>query len=872
MRKEMEKTYNPKEAEDRIYANWLEKGYFQAKPNPDKEPFTLVIPPPNITGQMHMGHALDCTLQDILVRFKRMQGRETLWLPGTDHASIATEAMIVKDMAAEDLSKEDLGRDGFLKRAWKWYDKYGSRIVTQLKKMGSSCDWDKLRFTMDEGLSDAVTEFFIRLYEKGYIYRGEKLCNWCSHCKTTISDAEVEHSDRESALYYIQYPIKGTDKFIKFATTRPETILADVAVAVSPGDPRYADLIGKTAIVPFVNREIKIIADEYVDPEYGTGAVKITPGHDHNDFAVGERHNLPLINILNDDGTLGPGTVVYEGLSEKEARARIVKDLEALGLFIKDEKLIHSVGSHDRCDTVVDPRLKTQWFVRMEELARPALKAFKSGELKIFPDRFGKIYSHWLTNIRDWCISRQLWWGHRIPAWHCSCGEIMVARQTPAACSACNSPALSQDEDVLDTWFSSALWPFSTLGWPEKTPEYNYFYPTNTIIMGWEILFFWGVRMVVAGLELTGELPYKDMIFHGIVRDANGVKMSKSLGNGIDPLDLIDQYGTDALRFSLIIGNTPGEDFRFREEKITGCRNFCNKIWNAARFLMMNTPDEFADNGVYDLTDADKWLISSSNRLIREVTASLEAYDKGLAASKVHDFIWSEFCDWAIEMAKPRLLVKDLAAIWTLRKVFFDAMRLLHPFMPFITEEVFQSLQLNEETITHSPWPVYREADNNESEERAIQAVKDAVKAVRAIRVEKDVPPSRKTALHIVASSPENRAVFNRGLSYLKTLSFADQVSITDTMSELTENAISAVIPGAVIYIPLFDLVDAEKEKARLEKEKTRLLGEVARGEAKLSNKGFTDKAPQTLIDTEKAKLAEYREMLEKVEAEIGRY
>ena len=863
----MDKTYDPKAVEDRIYGRWLEKGYFRAEANSGKEPFTLVIPPPNITAKLHMGQAFDCTLQDILIRFKRMQGRETLWLPGTDHASIATEVLIVRDMAKEGLHKSDLGREGFLQRAWKWYDDYGSTIVGQFKKMGFSCDWSRLRFTMDEGLSVAVTEFFVRLHEQGLVYRGERLCNWCSDCKTTISDAEVEHDDRESMLYYIKYQIKDTDDFITFATTRPETILADTAVAVSPDDERYAAFVGKTCIVPFVNREIPIVADEYVDKEYGTGAVKITPGHDHNDFAVGERHDLLRVNILNDDGTLNAGAGAYAGMTVADAREKIVKDLDNIGLFVKNEKLSNAVGTHDRCKTVVEPLLKTQWFVRMDELGKAALGAYERGELRIFPERFGKNYKNWLENIRDWCVSRQLWWGHRIPAWHCGCGEIVVAREAPAACPACASD-MTRDEDVLDTWFSSALWPFSTLGWPEKTADFEYFYPTNTIIMGWEILFFWGVRMVVAGLCLTDKLPYSDMIFHGIVRDANGVKMSKSLGNGVDPLDMIEQYGTDALRLSIITGNTPGEDFRFREEKITSCRNFCNKIWNAARFILMNTPEGFDDGASYPLTDADKWLISSSNRVIREVTAALEAYDMGLAASKVYDFIWDEFCDWAIEMAKPRLFAKDLAAISTLRRVFFDALRLLHPFMPFVTEEVFQNLQSTEETITHSPWPSYDEARRHDEQERAVNSVKEAVKAVRTIRAEKNVPPGRKTAIYITPSSPEISTIFTQGMAYLKSLSQASEVHITQNPPE---NAVSSVIPGAVLYIPLFDLVDVGAERERLSKERERLLGEVKRGEAKLANKGFTDKAPPSLVAAETAKLEEYREMLSKVVGELGR-
>lgn len=871
MKREMAKTYEPAGTEDRLYAKWLEMGYFHPEPNPAKEPYTIVIPPPNITSQLHMGHAYEQTLLDILTRFKRMQGHNALWLPGTDHASIATEVKIVERLAAEGVDKEALGRDGFLKRAWQWYDEYGSRIVEQMKKLGSSCDWERIRFTMDDGLSAAVTEFFVRLYEKGLIYRGEKLVNWCPECQTTISDAEVEHVDTEAALYHIKYPVKGTELFIQFATTRPETILADTAVAVNPDDERFKELVGKTVTVPFVNREIPIIADSYVDMAFGTGALKITPGHDPNDFLVGERHNLQRINILNDDGTLNELAGVYTGMDCKTAREAVLKDLTGLGLYVKSDKLTHAVGTHDRCHKVIEPMLKVQWFVKMDGLAKPAIEAYKSGDLRIFPDRFGKVYLHWLENIRDWCVSRQLWWGHRIPAYYCSCGEITVAREEPGACPKCGG-TLTQDPDVLDTWFSSALWPFSTLGWPEETEDYKYFYPTNTMVMGWEILFFWGVRMIFSGLELTGKLPFRDMIFHGMVRDEQGRKMSKSLGNGVDPLIMIDKYGTDALRFSLITGNTPGEDFRFREEKINSCRNFCNKIWNAARFIMMNMDDEDF-NGAVDinpdgLADADRWLLSSFNRLAGEVTALLEVYDLGLAASKIYEFVWDVFCDWAIEMYKPRLYNKDKTALAVLRNVFLSSLKLLHPFMPFITEEVFTSLQAAEATITLSAWPAVRpELDFPESE-GAVDSVRDTIKAVRVMRADKNVPLGKKADVIITVTEPELLAAFRRNSEWVKTLATAESVVIGDSV-KTPDNAVSAVIPGVTVTLSLEDIVDKAAETARLVKERERLLAEVARVDGKLANKGFTDKAPASVVEEERKKGAEYREMLAKVEGQI---
>ncbi|MDE6357389.1 MAG: valine--tRNA ligase, partial [Eubacteriales bacterium] len=708
MKKELEKNYDPS-IEGKIYENWLKKKYFHAKIDKNKKPYTIVIPPPNITGHLHMGHALDNTLQDILIRWKRMQGYSALWLPGTDHASISTEVKIVDALAKEGITKEDLGREGFLKRAWEWKEEYGGTIVNQLKKLGNSCDWDRERFTMDEGLSKAVLEVFVRLYEKGYIYKGEKLINWCPNCQTTISDAEVDHEEKDGFFWHIKYPIKDSNEFLQFATTRPETMLGDTAIAVNPEDDRYKHLIGKTCVIPFVNREIPIIADSYVDMEFGTGVVKITPAHDPNDFEVGERHNLPKINILNDDGTINENGGKFKGLYRYDARKQIIKELEELGLFIKAEPIHHSVGTHERCSDVVEPLIKSQWFVKMEELAKPALEAYYNKELRFIPDRFAKIYTHWLENIKDWCISRQLWWGHRIPAYYCSeCGHIEVSATAPEKCSKCNSTNLKQDEDTLDTWFSSALWPFSTLGWPEKTEELEYFYPTNVLVTGYDIIFFWVVRMVFSGLEQMNELPFKDVLIHGLVRDSEGRKMSKSLGNGIDPLEVIEKYGADALRLMLTSGNSAGNDLRFYWEKIEANRNFLNKIWNATRFILMNIEKEPKAN-ISELTNADKWILSKCNTLAKEVTQNLESYDLGIALSKIYDFIWDEYCDWYIEMVKPRLYNKEdktrNSALWTLKTVLINSLKMLHPFAPFVTEEIFTSIQDEEETIMLSKWP-----------------------------------------------------------------------------------------------------------------------------------------------------------------------
>ncbi len=873
MRKELEKNYNPS-IEERIYKNWLEKKYFHAKVDKNKTPYTIVIPPPNITGHLHMGHALDNTLQDILIRWKRMQGYSALWLPGTDHASISTEVKIIDKLAEEGITKEDLGREEFLKRAWKWKEQYGNTIVNQLKKLGNSCDWDRERFTMDEGLSKAVTEVFVRLYEKGHIYKGEKLINWCPNCQTTISDAEVDHEDKNGFFWHIKYPIKDTDKFLQFATTRPETMLGDTAIAVNPNDERYKDFIGKTCIVPFVNREIPIIADDYVDMEFGTGVVKITPAHDPNDFEVGQRHNLPKINILNDDGTINENGGKFNGLYRYDARKEIIKELDKLGLFVKEEAINHAVGTHERCSHVIEPLIKSQWFVKMEELAKPALQAYYENELRFIPDRFGKIYTHWLENIKDWCISRQLWWGHRIPAYYCEkCGHIEVAREMPNSCSKCNHTVLIQDEDTLDTWFSSALWPFSTLGWPDKTEDLEYFYPTNVLVTGYDIIFFWVVRMVFSGLEQMNQLPFKDVLIHGLVRDSEGRKMSKSLGNGIDPLEVIEKYGADALRLMLTSGNSAGNDLRFYWEKIEANRNFLNKIWNATRFILMNIEDENLSNISLDnLTDTDKWILSKCNTLAKEVTQNLESYDLGVALSKIYDFIWDEYCDWYIEMVKPRLYNKEdetrKSALYTLKTVLINSLKLLHPFAPFVTEEIFTSIQDKEETIMLSKWPEFKEELNFIKEEEKIELIKTAIKGIRNIRSEMNVPNSKKAQIIISSNNDLVNDTFKTSEVFFKPLAFASDI-IIEEHKNAPEGAVSVVIPNGVLYMPFDELVDIEKELDRLNKEKEKLIKEVERVEKKLSNEGFVSKAPERVILEEKEKMNKYKDMLEKVKEQI---
>ena len=875
MSKELAKNYDPSIVEDRIYQNWLDKGYFHAEVDKTKKPFTIVIPPPNITGHLHMGHALDNTMQDILIRWKRMQGYNALWVPGTDHAAISTEVKIVNKMREEGLTKEDIGREGFLKRAWAWKEEYGSTILNQLKKLGSSCDWERERFTMDAGLSDAVLTVFCKLYEKGYIYQGEKLINWCPTCQTTISDAEVEHEDKQGGFWHIKYPIKGTDRFLEFATTRPETMLGDTAIAVHPDDERYKDIVGKVCVVPFVNREIPIIADEYVDMEFGTGVVKITPAHDPNDFEVGERHNLPKINILNDDGTINANGGKFEGMDRYDARKQIVEELDEKGLFIRKEEINHAVGVHDRCHTVIEPLIKKQWFVKMEELAKPALDAYYNKDLKFVPDRFGKIYTHWLEDIHDWCISRQLWWGHRIPAYYCECGEVIVSKEAPKTCPKCGSTNIKQDEDCLDTWFSSALWPFSTLGWPEQTEELKHFYPTSVLVTGYDIIFFWVVRMVFSAMEQMGEVPFKTVLIHGLVRDEQGRKMSKSLGNGIDPLEVIKDYGADALRLTLITGNAPGNDMRFYYSRMDNSRNFGNKLWNAARFVMMHIGDSEPKLDKSKLTSADKWILSKVNTLAKEVTDNLDNYELGIAVQKVYDFIWDEYCDWYIEMVKPRLYNEEdetrEAALWTLKTVLINALKMLHPFEPFITEEIFTSIQSEEETIMLSKWPEFTSEFDFEEDEKAIELMKEAIKNIRNIRAEMNVAPSKKAKVFVVSENEDVRNIFEHGKVFFATLAYASEVVVQADKTGIDDDAVSTVIHNVVIYMPFAELVDIAKEKERLSKEREKLIKEVERVEKKLSNQGFVSKAPEKVIAEEKAKMEKYSTMLKAVEEQIER-
>ena len=871
MATEMNKTYNPSEIEDRLYKKWLDKKYFHAEVDRSKKPFTIVMPPPNITGQLHMGHALDNTLQDILIRFKRMQGYNALWQPGTDHASIATEVKVTNKLREEGIDKEELGREGFLKRTWEWREEYGGRIVSQLKKLGSSADWDRERFTMDEGCSKAVQEVFIRLYEKGYIYQGSRIINWCPVCQTSISDAEVEYEDQAGHFWHINYPIVGTDKCIEIATTRPETMLGDTAIAVHPDDERYKDLVGKMVLLPIVNKEIPIVADSYVDKEFGTGAVKITPAHDPNDFEVGKRHNLEEINILNDDGTINENGGKFEGMDRYEARKAIVKELEEGGYLVRIENHEHNVGTHDRCHTTVEPMVKKQWFVKMNEMAKPAIEAVKNGDLRFVPGHFDRTYLHWLENIRDWCISRQLWWGHRIPAYYCDdCGEIVVAKETPSVCPKCGCTHFTQDEDTLDTWFSSALWPFSTLGWPDKTEDLDYFYPTNVLVTGYDIIFFWVIRMVFSGYEQTGKCPFSDVLIHGLVRDEQGRKMSKSLGNGIDPLEIIDQYGADALRLTLVTGNAPGNDMRYSEKKIIASRNFVNKVWNASRFMLMNIEKADLSNvSLDDLTPADKWILSKANSLVKEVTDNMENYDFGVAVSKLNDFIWEEFCDWYIEMVKPRLYNEEdttkAAALFTLKKVLTISLKLLHPYMPFITEEIFCSLQDEEESIMVSDWPVFEEAFDFKAEENEVEVIKNAVRNIRNLRADMNVPPSKKASVYVVSEKEEVRKVFEDSRVFFATLGYASEVHVQADKAGIADDAVSTVIPDAVIYMPFAELVDVEKEIARLEKEAKRLEGEIKRAKGMLSNEKFISKAPAAKVEAEKEKLEKYTSMAAQV-------
>ena len=871
MATEMNKTYNPSEIEDRLYKKWMDKKYFHAEVDRSKKPFTIVMPPPNITGQLHMGHALDNTLQDILIRFKRMQGYNALWQPGTDHASIATEVKVTNKLKEEGIDKEELGREGFLKRTWEWKEEYGGRIVSQLKKLGSSADWDRERFTMDEGCSKAVQEVFIRLYEKGYIYQGSRIINWCPVCQTSISDAEVEYEDQAGHFWHINYPIVGTDKCIEIATTRPETMLGDTAIAVHPDDERYKDLVGKMVLLPIVNKEIPIVADSYVDKEFGTGAVKITPAHDPNDFEVGKRHNLEEINILNDDGTINENGGKFAGMDRYEARKAIVKELEEEGYLVRIEAHEHNVGTHDRCHTTVEPMVKKQWFVKMSEMAKPAIEAVKNGDLRFVPGHFDRTYLHWLENIRDWCISRQLWWGHRIPAYYCDeCGEIVVAKEMPSVCPKCGCTHFTQDEDTLDTWFSSALWPFSTLGWPEKTEDLDYFYPTNVLVTGYDIIFFWVIRMVFSGYEQTGKCPFSDVLIHGLVRDEQGRKMSKSLGNGIDPLEIIEQYGADALRLTLVTGNAPGNDMRYSEKKIIASRNFANKVWNASRFTLMNIEKADLSNvSLADLTPADKWILSKANSLVKEVTDNMEKYDFGVAVAKLNDFIWEEFCDWYIEMVKPRLYNEEdttkAAALFTLKKVLTISLKLLHPYMPFITEEIFCSLQDEEESIMVSEWPVFEEEFDFKAEENEVEMIKNAVRNIRNLRADMNVPPSKKASVYVVSEKEEVRRVFEDSKVFFATLGYASEVHVQADKAGIAEDAVSTVIPDAVIYMPFAELVDVEKEIARLEKEAGRLEGEIKRAKGMLSNERFVSKAPAAKVEAEKEKLEKYTAMAAQV-------
>ena len=877
MSKELAKTYDPKGLEERLYQKWMDNGYFHAKVNPDKKPFTIVMPPPNVTGQLHMGHALDETMQDILIRFKRMQGYEALWQPGTDHAAIATEVKVIDKLKKEGIDKHDIGREEFLKHAWAWKEEYGGKIINQLKKLGASADWERERFTMDEGCSKAVQEVFIRLYEKGYIYKGSRIINWCPVCQTSISDAEVEHEDQDGFFWHINYPIVGEEgRFVEIATTRPETLLGDTAVAVNPEDERYKDLIGKMLKLPLTDREIPVIADEYVDKEFGTGCVKITPAHDPNDFEVGKRHNLEEINILNDDATINSLGGKYAGMDRYEARKAMVADLDAQGLLVKVVPHNHSVGTHDRCGTTVEPMIKPQWFVRMDKMAKAAMDALKPGELEFVPASFGKTYLHWLENIRDWCISRQLWWGHRIPAYYCDeCGEVVVAREMPEKCPKCGCTHLHQDEDTLDTWFSSALWPFSTLGWPDKTPELEYFYPTDVLVTGYDIIFFWVIRMVFSALEQTGKSPFKHVLIHGLVRDDQGRKMSKSLGNGIDPLEVIDKYGADALRLTLITGNAPGNDMRFYWERVENSRNFANKIWNASRFIMMNMEKaDFSNVKLSDLTIADRWILSKVNDLAVEMTDNMEKYELGIAVSKVYDFIWEEFCDWYIEMVKPRLYndadETKAAALWTLKTVLIRALKLLHPYMPFITEEIFCNIQDEEESIMISDWPVYKEEWSFKQDENAVDTIKAAVRAIRNLRTGMNVPPSKKATVYVVSAKSEIRDIFEASKNFFATLGYASEVFIQDSKNGIDENAVSTLIHDAALYIPLAELVDIDKEIERLEKESGRLAGEIKRASGMLANPKFVDKAPAAKVEEEKAKLAKYTEMKAQVEERLA--
>ena len=879
MSKELAKTYDPKGIEDRLYKKWEDNGYFHAQADRSKKPFTIVMPPPNITGQLHMGHALDNTMQDILIRYKRMQGYNALWQPGTDHAAIATEVKVIDSLKKQGIDKNDLGREGFLEKCWEWKDEYGSRIINQLKKMGSSADWSRERFTMDKGCSDAVLEVFIKLYEKGLIYKGSRIVNWCPVCKTSISDAEVEHEEQDGFFWHINYPVVGeAGRFVEIATTRPETLFGDTAVAVNPDDERYQDIIGKMLKLPMTDREIPVIADSYVDKEFGTGCVKITPAHDPNDFEVGKRHNLEEIVVINDDATMNSKAGKYAGMDRYECRKALVEDLEKEGLLVKVVPHSHNVGTHDRCGTTVEPMIKQQWFVKMDDLIKPAVEGVKNGDIKLLPKRMEKTYFNWTDNIRDWCISRQLWWGHRIPAYYCDeCGEMVVSKNAPEKCPKCGCTHMTQDPDTLDTWFSSALWPFSTLGWPEKTEDLDYFYPNDVLVTGYDIIFFWVIRMIFSGYEQMGKAPFHTVLFHGLVRDSQGRKMSKSLGNGIDPLEVIDKYGADALRLTLITGNAPGNDMRFYWERVEASRNFANKVWNASRFIMMNLEGmEVTKPAISDLAPEDKWILSAVNTLTKDVTENMDKFELGIAVQKVYDFIWDEFCDWYIEIAKVRTYKKDEdaraanSALWTLRTVLGQALKLLHPYMPFITEEIYCTLNPQEETIMLADWPVYKEEWNFSAEEEMLAHVKELVKGIRNLRTEMDVPPSRKAKVFIVSEDKALCETFESMKKTYQNLISASEVDVQSDKAGIGEDAVSVVIPGAVVYMPLEDLVDMEKEKERLLKEEERLKKELARSHGMLNNEKFVSKAPAAKIQEEKDKLAKYEQMMEQVKAQLA--
>ena len=873
MAKDLAKQYDPKDVEDRIYKFWLDGKYFHAKCDPDKKPYTIVIPPPNITGQLHMGHALDNTLQDILIRYRRMQGYDALWLPGTDHASIATEAKIVEAMRKEGITKEDIGREGFLKRAWEWKEKFGGRIIEQLKKMGSSCDWDRERFTMDEGCSKAVKEVFVNLYNKGLIYRGERIVNWCPHCLTSISDAEVEYEDQAGHFWHLRYPFKDGSGYLELATTRPETMLGDTAVAVNPNDERYKDIVGKTLILPIVHREIPVIADDYVEMDFGTGCVKITPAHDPNDFEVGLRHNLEVIDTFTDDAHIKPEWGKYAGMDRMEARKAIVEDLEKEGAIVKTEDYSHNVGVCYRCHSSIEPKVSKQWFVKMEPLAKPAINCVKNGEVKFVPERFDKTYYHWMENIKDWCISRQLWWGHRIPAWYCDdCGEVVVSKETPTVCPKCGCNHLTQDPDTLDTWFSSALWPFSTLGWPDKTPELAHYFPTSTLVTGYDIIFFWVARMIFSSVENMHERPFDTVFIHGIVRDAQGRKMSKSLGNGIDPLIVIDEYGADALRFTLATGNSPGNDMRFSDEKVGASRNFANKLWNAARFILMNLgEDEKAPHIPDELALEDKWILSLFNKLTKEVTDNLDKFELGIAVQKLYDFIWDVFCDWYIEISKIRLNSGDEKAAQTARDmlvyIMSNTLKLLHPFMPFITEEIWQTLPHDGESIMISEWPVYKDEYDFSVEEQEMDRIMEAVRAIRNRRAEMNVPPSKKAKYYIATA---HKDTFEKAGIFMQRLASCSEAEIGDSFE--IDDAVCIVTTDAKIYIPLGELVDFEKEIARLNKEKEKVLKDLEFIDKKLNNENFVAKAPKAVVDGQREAAQKLRDKIAMIDESIEKF